>query len=285
MMHKSLLSIVFCLAIFSPQSSSTINEYQVDPLLAVSYEKGKITDWENQLFSEKLDGVRAIWTGSTLVSKKGIQISAPDWFIQNLPDYPVEGELWAGRGEFEQVLSTVMDDVADHQEWKSIRFMIFDLPAHSGDFVTRYQAQISLINQINVFHIQYVRHFEALTETHVMANLDKVVEGGGEGLILRDKKAVYHAGRDPGVVKLKITDDAEAKLIGYVEGKGKYQGQMGSVIVEMPNGINFKIGSGFTDQQRLDPPKIGTQITYRHNGFTKNGIPKFARFWRVDTSK
>lgn len=284
-MNKTLLSMAVSLAFYSHDIASKTNEYHVDPLLGVQFEQGKIQDWENQLVSEKLDGIRAIWTGSTLQTRQGVRIFAPDWFTQDLPDFPVEGELWAGRGQFELVLSTVMDDVPDRDQWKSIQFMIFDFPTNMGDFSARYQALIDYVKSKNVPHIQYITHAQARNEQEVMSRLKKLVKAGGEGLILRDKKGVYHAGRDAGVVKLKITDDAEAKIIGYVAGKGKYKGQMGSLLVKMLNGLTFKIGTGFTDEQRRNPPEIGTTITYRYNGYTKNGIPKFARFWRIDTSK
>lgn len=284
-MKTSWFAVVLTLAFHNHAMASKTNDYHIAPLLAVQFEKGKILDWKNQLFSEKLDGIRGIWTGSQLLTKQGKPIFAPHWFVQDLPDYPIEGELWAGRGEFEHVLSVVMDNTPDEEQWKTITFMIFDLPSHLGDFSARYAAQINLVKRMHVSHIQYIPHHEAISEQNVTTHLNEVVNGGGEGLMLRDKNAVYQAGRNSGMMKLKIINDAEAQVIGYVAGNGKYQGQMGSLIVKMPNGITFKIGTGFNDEQRQNPPKIGTQITYRYNGFTKNGIPKFARYWRVDTSK
>ena len=54
---------------------------------------------------------------------------------------------------------------------------------------------------------------------------------------------------------------------------------MGSLLCENKHG-QFRIGSGFKDKDRKNPPPIGTQITYRYRGFTKNGKPKFATFLR-----
>jgi len=56
---------------------------------------------------------------------------------------------------------------------------------------------------------------------------------------------------------------------------------LGSLMVETPEGLRFRIGSGFTDPQRRSPPPIGAIITYRYNGKTEKGIPRFARFLRV----
>lgn len=103
--------------------------------------------------------------------------------------------------------------------------------------------------------------------------------------MLRKRLGLYQAGRSSNVVKMKVADDAEAEVIGHLPGKGKHEGRLGALVVKMPNGVQFRVGTGFSDAQREDPPAIGSHITYRYNGFTKNGIPKFARFMRVDHSK
>jgi DNA ligase-1 len=56
---------------------------------------------------------------------------------------------------------------------------------------------------------------------------------------------------------------------------------VGALLVRTPEGLEFAIGSGLTDALRQTPPEIGTDITYRYNGYTSNGIPRFARFLRV----
>ena len=82
------------------------------------------------------------------------------------------------------------------------------------------------------------------------------------------------------LLKLKRHHDAEAIVVGYKSGTGKYSGMMGSLLVHTEEGIQFYIGTGFTDEMRLDPPPIGSRITFRYNGYTQNGKPKFARFIR-----
>ena len=82
-------------------------------------------------------------------------------------------------------------------------------------------------------------------------------------------------------MKLKKHQDAEAIVIGHTSGKGKYKGLLGAVEVKTVDGIVFNIGSGFSDAQRANPPKVGTIITFKYNGLTNAGIPRFARFWRI----
>jgi DNA ligase-1 len=56
---------------------------------------------------------------------------------------------------------------------------------------------------------------------------------------------------------------------------------LGALQVETPGGLRFKLGSGFTDAQRRQPPALGSQVTYRYRGLTPGGIPRFASFIRV----
>ena len=70
-------------------------------------------------------------------------------------------------------------------------------------------------------------------------------------------------------------------MIAHLPGKGKYEGMLGSILVETETGIRFKIGSGFSDQERQNPPPIGSTITYKFTGKTSNNIPRFASFMRI----
>jgi DNA ligase-1 len=99
--------------------------------------------------------------------------------------------------------------------------------------------------------------------------------------MLHHVNAQYKIGRNTELMKLKKHQDAEATIIGFSEGKGKYQGKIGALIVETSSGISFKIGSGLTDYLRNNPPAIGTSIAFKYNGLTQAGIPRFARFWRI----
>ena len=92
---------------------------------------------------------------------------------------------------------------------------------------------------------------------------------------------MYKTGRSSDLLKLKTYQDTEAEVIGYRPGRGKYQGMVGALVVKTPEGKEFAIGSGLTDELRRTPPQIGSIITYRYNGLTKHGLPRFARFLRV----
>lgn len=54
-------------------------------------------------------------------------------------------------------------------------------------------------------------------------------------------------------------------------------------MLETPDSIRFKLGAGFTDAQRENPPKIGSLVTCTYRAKTKNGKPKFASFFALET--
>lgn len=70
-------------------------------------------------------------------------------------------------------------------------------------------------------------------------------------------------------------------MIAHIEGKGKYQGILGAIEVINAEGKKFKIGSGFSLQQRQSPPPINSRITYRYRGKTKYNTPRFATYLRL----
>ncbi|HAS64368.1 MAG TPA: DNA ligase [Vibrio sp.] len=256
------------------------NKLNVIPVvLAHHYQQG--IDITKYWQSEKLDGIRAIWDGVQLTTRNGRHIYVPKWFSEHLPDYPVEGELWAGRGNFHIVQQTVLDHKPVEQAWREIRFMLFDLPHAAGDYAKRYYNLVYLVEQINQAHIQYIEHSVIHSEKELFTYLDSVDHSNGEGIMLRKISSRYQAGRSSDLLKLKRYQDDEATVIGYKVGTGKYKGMLGAVLVEWQDGKQFYIGSGFTDLQRKQPPPIGAIITFRHNGYTSKDLPKFARYLRT----
>lgn len=246
--------------------------------LADSYEDG--IDVSQYWYSEKLDGIRAYWTGQHLVTRNGNRIYAPDWFIRVLPDYPLDGELWAGRGNFYLVQQTVLDRTPIDSAWQRIDFMLFDMPYSAGDYRKRYYNIQDLVFAIDAPHIKYVEHRAIQDETHLFEQLDQISQSDGEGVMLRKVSSRYQAGRGSDLLKLKRFEDAEALVVGYKPGTGRLLGMMGALLVRLSNGTEFYIGSGFTDDVRKSPPRIGSTITFRFNGYTHNGKPRFARFLR-----
>ena len=236
---------------------------------------------EQYWISEKLDGVRAYWDGKQLFSRGGERIAAPAWFIQQFPKTALDGELWLGRNQFAATFSIVSKLQPQDHEWQRIQYHIFELPNAPGTFTERISAIQQLLKQQNSPYLKSVPQFRLASKAELFQKLQQLEQQGAEGLMLHHQDARYKTGRSSDLLKLKSYQDTEAQVIGYRPGKGKYQGMTGALIVKTQDGKTFAIGSGLTDALRQHPPAIGTVITYRYNGFTKKGIPRFARFLRV----
>ena len=247
--------------------------------LARVYQPGM--DLQGYWVSEKLDGVRAYWDGQQLLSRGGNVIAAPEWFLRDFPDQPLDGELWMGRGRFAQVSAAVRRLQPKAEEWRQIRFMLFDLPASGVPFSERIIRMRQLTRDTGSYHLAMVQQRPATDHEALLADLDRVLAAGGEGLMLHHGDSVYQAGRTAALLKVKTFQDAEATVVDYTPGKGKYQGQVGALVVETEAGRRFKLGSGLSDAERADPPPLGSTVTYKFYGLTSTGLPRFASFLRI----
>lgn len=237
---------------------------------------------EHYLVSEKYDGVRAIWDGAQLKTRRGNLIYAPAWFTEKLPNTYLDGELWVDYGQFEFVSGLARQLNGNDKDWRKVKYMVFDMPKASGSFAERYNKYLQLVTLLKQPHIQAVKQQSFASRAQLDDYFDEVVAKGGEGVMLHLATASHLAGRSAQLLKYKPYSDAEAVVIGYSEGKGKYQGKTGALIVRnLDDGIEFRVGSGLTDALRAKPPKIGTVITYRYQDKTKYNKPRFARFLRV----
>lgn len=231
--------------------------------------------------SEKLDGVRAYWDGSQLWSRGGHVYAAPDWFTEQFPAQPLDGELWNGRGRFAELSGVVRKAQPVAREWREVQFHVFDLPVPDVPFDERYRDLAAIVEASESPYMVLVEQYPIESHRELMSELKRVVAAGGEGLMLKRKASRYLAGRSDDLLKVKTHADAEATVVAVLPGKGKYLGMMGALEVRLEDGREFRIGTGFTDEDRLHPPKPGTIITFRYRGLTVTGLPRFASFLRV----
>ncbi len=231
--------------------------------------------------SEKLDGIRCYWNGQELLSRSGRLIHAPTWFLKNIPNTAMDGELWIKRGSYQPLSRIVLDKKPDEKLWRQVSFQVFDLPQSPAPFEIRQQQLQTLISNSGAAHIAWVEQKEMHSLPNIKARLEEVSKSGGEGLMLRVPSSLYEAGRSSDLLKMKLRQDAEAIVIAYQAGRGKYENMMGAIWVEMSNGQLFKIGTGFTNLERETPPPIGSEITYSYQGYTEKGLPRFASYLRA----
>ncbi|MDG6099012.1 DNA ligase [Alteromonas sp. ZYF713] len=261
-----LLSVLQCMSVMAKTA----------PLQLAETYNGDIAISE-YLVSEKLDGIRARWTGTKLITRNGNPIYPPPWFTRDWPTEPLDGELWSRRGSFEEIASTVLSHHPD-ERWQKIKMMVFDLPVTGLPFEERVERMQTLIAQANNPSLQMIKQFTLDSLPALEDALDNITQQGGEGLMLHHRQAYYQQGRNPGLLKVKRYQDDEARVLAHLPGKGKFTGIMGSLLVESRQGQQFKIGSGFSLANRQSPPAIGSWVTYKYYGLTRRGIPRFASF-------
>lgn len=238
------------------------------------YDDQNISGW---LMSEKLDGVRGYWDGEKLYTKNGNLINAPKEFTANFPPFPLDGELWSKRDDFETIQATVLD-VIPTKNWETITYNIFEVPEVKGDFLGRLQKAKEWFEIHPNPHINIIKQIICKDEQHLQNYLNEIIALKGEGVVIKDGKEPYHTGRSPYILKVKKVQDMEGIVIGYnYDKKGKFK----SLKLKLDNGVIFNLGGGFSDKERETPPKLGMMVTFKYYGFTKNGLPKFASFLRV----
>lgn len=232
--------------------------------------------------SEKLDGVRAYWDGRQFLSRQGNVFHAPDWFVERLPETPLDGELWLARKSFQRTVSIVRrQDKSDL--WRELSYIVFDAPAVSDVFEQRLAAVRDLLARQAADFVQLLEQQPCRDLEHLQAELARIEALGGEGLMLRQPGSHYEAGRSSTLLKVKRFHDAEATVIEHLPGAGRHKGRLGALAVQLPDGTRFSVGTGFSDAQRASPPPVGSTITFRYQELTDAGVPRFPSFVRVRT--
>ena len=230
-----------------------------------------ITSW---YMSEKLDGVRAYWDGKKLISRSGRVFATPLFFTKNFPLSKLDGELWSKRGDFSNI-SSIVNRKKAYNGWKDITYNIFEVPDAKGNLLQR----LSSVKTSK--YIRVIKQIKVLNKNHLKNFLKSVEKKGGEGVVVRDGNLSYYHGRTKNALKVKSYIDEECKVTKHNSGKGKYKNSLGSLSCRMKNSHIIKIGSGFTNEERINPPEIGAIITFKYYGLTSKGNPRFPIFLRV----
>jgi len=263
--------------------------------------------------SEKLDGYRARYDPLTqrFMSRQNKQFIAPEWFIDAMSDIALDGELFYGRDNF-QDMGIVRKKIPIDEEWMNIRFCIFDAPEYHGTFKERYVYMVSEVAKIQdkwklirkalgdkfsqvKCPVVILKQYKVGSIEQMNGFYDDIIKRGGEGIMLKDPNSLYSGKRSDFMLKYKPTYDAEAIIIGFNDGTGKYSGMLGSFICRslINNDTHHTIDdndshvfsiSGMNDEVRTSfqtTHPIDTIISYEHSGQTKEGKPRFARYLRI----
>jgi DNA ligase 1 len=227
--------------------------------------------------SEKLDGVRAYWDGEAFVSRLGNRFIAPDWFVADLPADTLDGELWVDRKKFQKTIGIVRSGAAG-DAWREVRYVVFDAPNARGAFEDRLAHARKVLTRAGSPYAHCHDHDRCRGIEHLRDELVRVEALGGEGLMLREPGSAYVVGRSTSLLKVKTFHDGEARVVQHAPGTGKHKGRLGALVVELPDGTRFNIGTGMSDKERHAPPKIGAVITFRYQELSDDGVPRFPSY-------
>lgn len=240
-------------------------------------EEYKNQDIDGYLMSEKLDGVRAYWTGKYLISRNGNIFNAPNWFLEGFPKYPLDGELYTKKGDFENIISIVSKKY-QHYGWKDIKYYVFDAPSKNGGLLER----LSAISNIKAPYLEIIEHLTCKNKEDLYNFFNQIVLDGGEGVVLRDPTISYVPKRTSFNLKLKPTHDDECIIVELHKEHNVSSSRIKSFTCKLKNDDEIKIGSGLNETLRnKNTLQEGTVITFKYNGLSNSGKPKFPTFLRI----
>jgi DNA ligase-1 len=270
-------------------------------------------------WSEKLDGMRAFWDGGLtrgmraadvpfaniekdgryveppkatgLWTRYGKPVQAPEWWLDKMPAFPVDGELFMGRGKFQDLISATKRLIPG-PEWLSVNYMAFDAPPYHAVFANGEMDNVNFKKSFRniaawiggreyerpargwhfdsvydflreragrneVFHALHQSQLPFNTQgarDQVSAILDKLLAGGAEGIMLRHPGSLWAPQRSRQLLKVKGMQDAEAVVTGYVWGR---ETDKGSKLLGRMGALVVEFRgkrlelSGFTDEERV----------------------------------
>lgn len=232
--------------------------------------------------SEKLDGIRAMFLDGVLYTRGGNPVRAPAWFLEQIPDGTFDGELFGGRGKFQETSSIVMGP-STNPLWKTITYKIFDDWKSTDPFSKTYDRltrKLPLCSSSTSAIVCLEPHTEVSNNRSIQSFYDDVIGQGGEGLMLRSNVSYKPGTRSNAILKVKKMQDAEAKVVGFDINSGTIKSLVCTwVNPGFDRSVTFKVGSGLSGSER-DPKAftLGDVITVQYFELTKSGKPRFPVF-------
>ncbi|ASK34437.1 DNA ligase [Alcanivorax sp. N3-2A] len=227
---------------------------------------------------EQFQGIRAYWDGERLLNGAGEPLPVPAGFTGDFPDRPLEGRLWIGRGGGGRLEALLKRRVGAERQWRDVDFMVVDLPDHPGPFGERLRALHTLLDGADTAHLRLPPHIRVAGRASLSKHLQAILEAGGKGLILHRDGALYRQPRQNDLLHLRPYQKGEAKVVALLStGQGEPRPITG-LLLRTATGRHIRLREGFSQQQRLHPPPIGSVVRYAFYGYTDQGEPRSPRF-------
>jgi len=256
--------------------------------LAKTYnpDKHNVLGW---MWSEKLDGVRALWRPDEgrFVSRSNKPLNVPPSWLEMMKNVrvPLDGEFFMGRGRFSDTISAVRKKAPTEEQFKGVQYVVFDI-VENGIFVDRITRAAQITNNVDDPRIYTLAHRIVGCMGDLLVEYGKIMTAGGEGIMFRNPNMGYDMKRSGKLLKMKGEIDGKATVREIQPGVGKHVGRMGALVVDCfttpTQCVQFKVGTGFTDEQREAEYPVGTVIRWRAMELTKDGIPRCPVFVCID---
>jgi DNA ligase-1 len=259
-------------------------------------DKQNVTGW---YYSEKLDGVRALWCpkryGFFSRSNKPLNVPTSWQHIMRNVGIPLDGEFFMGRGRFQDTVSAVRKKSPTEEDFKGVEYVVFDYIPHRlltpsssclhspVPFSTRINHCKQATLQLGDKRVRTLDHHIVDCMGDVVNEYDRIMSSGGEGIMFRNPHMEYEFKRSSNLLKWKNNIDGKATVTELQAGEGKHEGRLGALVVmDNDTGAEFKVGTGFSDDEREQKWPMGTVIRWRAMELTRGGIPRFPVFVCID---
>lgn len=261
----------------------------IEPMLAHTYAKSGDKIVYPAYVQPKLDGHRCIAIKSgkevTLWSRTRKRINSCPHIEKAIAqqfegiDIVLDGELYNHdyHDNFEVISSAIRQSKPTYES-KLVQYHVYDT-VMDKDFSKRFTELFSIVlfnNPLVPVTTRIVRD-----EMEMMDSFASFTENGYEGLIIRNKAGKYENKRSYNLQKVKEFDDAEFKIVGVNEGRGKLQGKLGTFTCITKNGDSFEVkmtGNEDENTKYLNNKKLweGKMLTVKFQGYTNaNLLPRF----------
>ena len=225
----------------------------IKPMLAHKLDESRI-DWSKNVYMQpKLDGVRCLFTKDGAFSRTGKQFMNVrhieedlEHMFKALPWIILDGELYNHdlKNDFEKIISLVRKQKPTNEDrseaCRLTQYHVYDYFHDVSQGGVSYSARLDNLTCSDMYtpSIQPVNTHRIRSYDEAKAKHQLNLKHGYEGSILRTDTPYKH-GRSYGLMKFKDFHDAEAEIIGWVEGKGKRRGTIGKFIAADSDGNRF----------------------------------------------
>ena len=237
-----------------------MNKYEAMNAKTAGDKLQKLIDSGDYIAEIKLDGYRAICENGRFFSRLGNELTEKVPHLQLPKNAVFDGELLFGKNSSDvtKVLGSKTERALQLQETEKVCYVIFDILELDGEDLTGepFVTRRDLLRDVDNVWSGLRDALQLVQTSPVYADPLKALQlaekTSAEGIMLKNINSEYFCGKRPENVwyKVKKHATADVRIVGFLPGKGKYNGLIGSVEFVDEKGNTGSCG-GMTDEQRL----------------------------------